>query len=113
MDEASGMMKVRTVEYVEKLIEKEVQIALIHGDPTFAVHVAPVVLMLLLYLLLMLSMILFWFSCLATCEYFATVVVDVLHRFRVVCNKEMTSHTFYFIISFNRMKIFILLREHT
>lgn len=57
MDEASGVIKVRTVEYVEKLIEKEVQIALIHGDFTFAVHVAPFVLMLLLYLPLMLSSI--------------------------------------------------------
>lgn len=31
VDEASGVIKVRTVEYVEKLIEKEVQIAIVNS----------------------------------------------------------------------------------
>ena len=53
MDEASGEVKVRTVEYIEKLIEKEVLNELIHGDLTFAVHVAPFALSLYLLLLIL------------------------------------------------------------
>lgn len=58
VDEESGVVKVRTVEYIEKLIEKEVLNKLTHGDFTFAVHEAPFGLLLLLYLPLMLKMIL-------------------------------------------------------